>query len=109
MNQPQQIRPGRLYIAQKPVRDPLYRRFIKSLPCVACLKTWSVDPCHTGPHGTGQKSCDLSCIPLCRKHHREFDSIPREFTDRHKLDIPALILKFNSFYWLKLQPRKKAA
>ena len=108
MNQPHQIRPGRLYIAQKPVRDPLYLRFIKSLPCVACLKTWSVDPCHTGPHGIGQKSCDLSCIPLCRRHHRDFDANPREFARIHNLNIPALIQRFNVFYRERLQPRKAA-
>lgn len=106
---PERIQPGRLYRAVQPVRDPLYRRFIKSLPCVACLKTWNVDPCHTGPHGVGQKSCDLSCIPLCRKHHQEYDANPVKFAERYKLDIPALIQMFNSFYQTKLKPRKEAA
>lgn len=108
MNRPLQLRSRRLYQSQKPVRDPLYRRFIKSLPCAACLKTWSVDPCHTGQHGMGQKSCDLSCIPLCRRHHQDFDASPREFAELHGLDIPALIEKFNSFYRLKIQPKKAA-
>jgi len=64
-----QLRPGTLYQGSKPIRDAEYRRFIKRLPCVGCDKTWWIDPAHTGPHGTGQKSCDLTCIPLCRPCH----------------------------------------
>ena len=45
MSEAQQIRPGMLYQGTKPVRDPEYRRFIKRLPCVVCLKTWWIDPC----------------------------------------------------------------
>lgn len=97
-----EIRPGVIYHAHQPVRDDQYRRFIKSLPCVGCLKTWWVDPAHTGPHGIGQKACDLTCIPLCRKCHREFDAAPRKFAEARKLDIPALIEMFNAFYQTKL-------
>jgi len=93
-----QIRPGQMYQGTKPARDPEYRRFIKRLPCVACLRTWWVDPCHTGPHGVGQKACDYTCIPLCRQHHDEFDAAPVKFAERYKLDIPALIEMFKSFY-----------
>jgi hypothetical protein len=102
-----QIRSGRMYSRSKPTRDPLYLRFVKSLPCVACLTRWNVDPCHTGPHGIGQKSCNLSCIPLCRKHHQQFDADPRGFTDKHRLNVPALIARFNEVY-LRIE-RKKAA
>ena len=98
MNQPTQIRPGQLYALPKPIRNPLYLRFIKRLPCVGCGKKWWIDPAHTGPHGTSQKACDLSCIPLCRKCHREFDAAPRKFAEAKKLDIPALIVLFNSFW-----------
>lgn len=102
-----QVRPGPLYRFTKPVRDALYRRFIKSFPCLACLSTWRVDPCHTGPHGTSQKACDLTCIPLCRKCHQEFDANPYEFAEKHGLDIPARIAWFNEQYRLKI--RKEAA
>ena len=96
------IQPGALYQGSKPIRDPDYRRFVKRLPCMACWKTWNVDPCHTGPHGIGQKSCDLTCIPLCRRHHDEFDANPLKFAARYKLDIPALVRKLNEFYVTKL-------
>ena len=102
------IRPGKLYRGSKPSRDIEYRRFIKRLPCVACLRTWWIDPAHTGPHGIGQKSCDFSCIPLCRPCHREFDANPRAFAERHQLDIPALIAMFNHFYQEKLKGGKAA-
>jgi hypothetical protein len=105
MNRPEQIRPGQLYQGAKPARDPEYRRFIKRLPCVACLRTWNVDPAHTGQHGLGQKASDLDTIPLCRRCHDEFDSAPRQFAERHKLDIPALIQMFRSFYQTKLGGR----
>lgn len=89
----------------KPVRDPEYLRFVKRLPCAVCCKTWGVDPCHTGPHGISQKASDLLCIPLCRVHHQEYDSAPREFATKHGLDVPALITKLNGLYETKLKGR----
>jgi hypothetical protein len=108
MIEPTQANPGPMYAGKKPVRDPLYLKFIRQLPCLVCLTRWFIHACHTGPHGTGQKSCDYSTIPLCRRHHREFDRAPRKFAERYKLDIPALIQMFNSFYRTKVE-RKKAA
>jgi hypothetical protein len=105
VNTPQQIRPGQLYQKTKPVRDREYLRFIKRLPCVCCLKTWWIDPAHTGAHATGQKASDLDCIPLCRKCHIEFDACQWRFAERHHLDIPALILMFQHFYANKLKGR----
>jgi hypothetical protein len=98
MQQAFQIAQKGIYRAEKPVRDAEYRRFIKRLPCVACLKTWNVDPAHTGPHGMAQKSSDLTCIPLCRKCHDAFDADPRGFAEQQKLDVPALIARLNRFY-----------
>ncbi len=98
-----QVAPQPIYQGKKPERDPLYRRFVKRFACVACGKTWGVDPCHTGPHGTSQKSSDYSCIPLCRKCHDAFDADPRGFAERHQLDIPALIAGFLRIWSLKLK------
>lgn len=102
MNTLSQIRPQPLYAGSKPVRDPAYKRFIRALPCVACLKTWWIESCHTGGHGIGQKSSDWDCIPLCRACHALYDADPRGFAARLKLDIPALIQRFNTFYRTKL-------
>ena len=98
---PFQVRPGPLYRTHKPVRDPLYRRFVKQLPCVGCGKTWQIDPAHCGPHGISQKACDLTVIPLCRKCHEQFDAAPADFAATRKLDVPALQRMFQRFYVLK--------
>lgn len=107
MSQASRIQPGPMYAGSKPARDPQYLRYIKRLPCVACLKTWQIDPAHTGPHGTSQKASDYTAIPLCRKCHREFDAAPAAFAEKHHFDVPALIQMFNRFYQLKIA--RKAA
>ena len=81
------------------MRDPNYLRFIRSLPSAVSGR----GPCqaaHTGPHGLGQKSSDLSCIPLTRREHAEYDANPRGFAEKHGLDIPALITRLNATYQL---------
>lgn len=93
-----QITPRPIYKAEKPIRNEQYKRFIKRLPCVACLKTWGIDPCHTGPHGLSSKSSDLSCIPLCRRCHDAFDADPRGFAESEGLDIAALVARFNQLW-----------
>jgi hypothetical protein len=102
MNNPSQVSPGEIYRQQKPVRDPLYLKFIRQLPCIGCLKRY-VDAAHTGPHGIGQKSCDLCAVPLCRRCHQEYDRNPIRFAEKHQLDIPALVTLFNSFYRTKIK------
>ena len=90
-----------IYKGEKPVRNPLYKRWIKRFACIACGSTRMVDPAHTGRHTPSQKSSDLSCIPLCRKCHEAFDANPRDFALVHHLDIPALIQFFNHLWFLK--------
>ena len=98
-----QINAAQLYYPSKPVRNPAYRSFIRSLPCAACGGTRWIDCSHTGPLGFGQKSSDLNCIPLCAKScHPNFDSHPRLFAERTKMDVPALIAKLNQFWFEKL-------
>jgi len=94
MHQAFQVAPGPIYSAEKPVRSRAYMQFIKRFPCLVCGKKWGIDPCHTGPHAYGEKASDYTCIPLCRKHHEEFDSAPETFARKHHLNIPALICGF---------------
>lgn len=82
----------------RPVRDANYRRYVRSHPCAACGRTWSVEACHTGPHGLSQKSCDLTCIPLCRQDHRDFDADPRGFAEKRNLDVSSLIAELQAGY-----------
>ncbi len=65
-----QINPRPLLKSRKPVRNPAYLKFIRSQPCCACGQNWGIEAAHSGCHGMGQKSSDLSCIPLCLKDHQ---------------------------------------
>ncbi len=85
------------YQRSKPVRNSDYKRFISRQASVVS-SLGPCDPCHTGPHGGNQKSSDLSCIPLTRKEHDQFDRDPQAFAERHMLDISNLILQFNALY-----------
>ena len=85
----------------KPVRYPGYLDWIRTLPCSVCRTTRAVEAAHTGPHGIGQKSSDLSAIPLCSKHHRTGEDSyhklgPRKFSEVHRLNIPGLVARLSA-------------
>lgn len=80
----------------KPVRNPHYLRWVRSLRCAVCGTMRHVEAAHTGPRGLSQKSSDTSAIPLCARHHRTGDDSyhklgPRRFSEVHRLDIAALV------------------
>src|ERR1700674_2899124 len=84
----------------KPRRNSRYLAWIRTQPCCVCGSTRAIEASHTGPHGIGQKSPDSSAIPLCAKHHRtRADSYhrlgPRKFSERHNLNIPAIVRRLN--------------
>ena len=75
-----------------PLRSPAHLRFIRSLPCVVCLRTRAIEAAHVGRRGLGQKCSDLDTLPLCSAHHREQHRIGlRQFQKTYELDIPALL------------------
>ena len=85
----------------KPIRNPGYLQWIRTLPCSVCRTTRQIEAAHTGPHGISQKSSDLSAIPLCRKHHRTgADSYhrlgPRRFAEVHHLSIRAIVARLSA-------------
>lgn len=98
MIQPMAVRSERMYSGSAPVRDRKYLLWIKRQASVVS-GFGGCDPCHTGPHATGQKSSDLTAIPLTQKEHDAFDADPRGFAELHGLDIPALIQEFNEMYF----------
>jgi len=102
MIQPMAVRSERMYCGSRPVRDPKYLRYIKRQASVVS-GFGGCDPAHTGPHAVGQKSSDLTAIPLTRKEHDAFDADPRGFALKHGLDIPALIQEFNETYFGKME------
>lgn len=83
----------------KPGRNPLYREFVRSEPCLlAALGNCrgEVEAAHSGPHGTGQKADDLTCLPLCGiEHHREgaqsYHKLGKRFFEHHGLDREAIM------------------
>ena len=96
-----------LYKPLKPLRDPKYKRWLKTQPCAVCGRIWRIDPCHTGPHGFGEKSSDYSCIALCRMHHNEMDKGPVAFAEKHGIDIGELRERLN-MVWGSKQERRAA-
>jgi hypothetical protein len=83
------------YQPGRPIRNERYLAFIRRLACCACSSTRNVEAAHTGPHGLGQKSSDLSAIPLCFRCHRaDSDSLhavgPAKFAADRGLDIGKL-------------------
>jgi hypothetical protein len=84
-----------MIIRRKPTRDERYKCFIRSLWCLVCGSPYP-DPCHTGPHGMRQKADDHTCIPLCRRHHQEYDASPTVFSDTYGLDIPKIVARLNA-------------
>ena len=68
-----------------------YLKYIKSKNCLVCGSS-PVDPDHLehlqmgGSNPQGIK--DFSCIPLCRKHHRERHDIGNfQFENKHYINL----------------------
>lgn len=78
----------------EPVRDEQYRRWVASLPCIACGVhgySQAAHPC--AGRGLGQKSDDTDCFPLCCTrpgvlgcHVRHDQLIGIKLTERRELE-----------------------
>ena len=89
----------------KPVRDPAFLAFVRSLPCSICYRTRGVEAAHIGRRGMAQKSSDREAIPLCSLHHREQHRIGlRQFSTSYELDIPALVEQLNQRPYIFIKP-----
>lgn len=93
-----------------PLRSESYRAFIRHTGvCPACqvasmtlggpeipLKLIAgfqggfCDAAHTENGGMRMKGPDSSCVPLCRVHHREYDSGRTSFERKYALDMKRL-------------------
>ena len=90
-----------MILRKKPVRNPAYLRWIRGLPCIVCHSRWQIEAAHTGPHGLGQKSSDLSAIPLCVRHHRTGNDSyhqlgPSKFAEVHRLNIRHIVSRLST-------------
>lgn len=93
---PKPIPQKRTKARRGPMRDPAYRRWCRQELCavgVACgSETCSpfmrqFDPAHTQNNGMRSKGPDSSCVPLCRKHHTEFDTGRAAFEKKYGVDL----------------------
>ena len=57
-----------------PYVDDVYVSYIKDIPCLVCSR--SSDPHHLKARGWREvKRNDYTCVPLCRIHHTEIETI----------------------------------
>jgi hypothetical protein len=70
---------------------------MNATPCQGRL-----DPDHAGRRGYGQKAPDRTCIPLCRRHHRERDAFAGTFrTFDHgamRFWLDSMITRYQAMY-----------
>ena len=63
--------------------DPKYLAWLHTQPCVALMLGAHGGPIEAAHHrnmtGLGRKEPDRNAIPLCRKHHQEFDQHRGDF------------------------------
>jgi hypothetical protein len=94
----------------RPVRDPRYLAWIRTLPCSVggCRRRSEAN--HTGAKGLSQRASDWRAIPTCSVHHREYHRIGRhKFEQRYGVDIEALIARLNQKPAIKIQGARYVA
>ena len=106
-----------------PLRDPKFRAFVRIHPCAACRYALCgcrgkcdgtgecvgvpVDAAHSQNNGMRSKGPDSSCAPLCRKHHREYDSGRTVFEMKYGVDMPVIAAKLYVAYLLQYPKRAR--
>lgn len=64
----------------------------------SCSKfIWQCDPAHTKNNGMSSKGPDSSCVPLCRKHHLEYDAGRKKFEKKYSVDMKTIAAQ----YWAR--------
>ncbi len=56
------------------VLDADYIRWVRQQPCCLAVRgacSGPVEADHAGPRPVGRRADDRTCIPLCRRHHRQ--------------------------------------
>lgn len=55
--------------------------FVKSLGCAVCFRTGDCDNAHTESGGKARKADYTTIVPLCRRHHIQYDQHIPPFDD----------------------------
>ena len=98
---------------RQPLRDPKYLAWIRTMPCIVCLKRCGTllvqnlqetqtEAAHVGDRGFRQKCSDRETLPICAGHHRTFTTsqhvLGKAFWNFWHLDREALIAAYNLAY-----------
>lgn len=95
--------PPRRMRIRGPVRDPKYRAWIRTNPCIVCDSS-PVDAAHTGTDGgMAIKASDLTCLPICPYCHTwgpySYHVLGRPaFEKHHGICCAKLVRMFNRQY-----------
>jgi hypothetical protein len=99
-----------------PLRDPKYRAWCREQLCLITIKYGSLiasvandddavcslgppnDPAHTENNGTSSKGPDSSCVPLCRKHHNEYDAGREVFEKKYGVSMKKIAAEHYARY-----------
>ncbi len=90
-----------------PLRCPAYRAWLRTLGCMmlGCGAQFA-DAAHTLNNGMHSKGPDSSCVPLCRKHHREYDTGRMAFERKYTINMPATAGIFWGIFWLQWEKKQ---
>jgi hypothetical protein len=80
----------------KPVRDPLFLKWIRTLPSVVPSRSRYVEAAHIGGRGLSQKASDYSTVPLTPALHRELHAIGRvKFERKYGVELHAWAVRLS--------------
>lgn len=94
-----------------PMRDAKYRKWIiETQRCEmsylgGCV--YPIDLAHTRNNGMRSKGPDSSCVPLCRRHHQEYDTNRRLFEEKYSVNLEAAAAKHYAEYLAQSSSTKR--
>ena len=95
---------------KKPLRDTAYRKWLRTQPCIVVTHSINFacspfppgnDAAHTQNNGMRSKGPDSSCVPLCRKHHTEYDAGRAAFEKKYGANMRQLAAEHYARYQME--------
>jgi hypothetical protein len=71
----------------------------------AGTESWT-EAAHTENNGMSSKGPDSSCVPLCRKHHAQYDAGRKAFEQKYGVDMKAIADELYALYQRKTESAK---
>jgi hypothetical protein len=98
---------------------PARRKFVRDLPCFACLSlspvfgmvtAGSCHNAHSVTGGTGRKADAETIVPLCASHHRRYDEHQKPFdTEAAREAVKQYAVEVEAAWQRELAKKKVAA